>query len=67
VKIGAPKESAPGEACVALPPESAQQIQKLGHECLVESGAGVASGFDDEAFADLAAGKTPAAKVILQP
>jgi NAD(P) transhydrogenase subunit alpha len=50
VKIGAPKESARGEARVALTPESAKQIQKLGHECLVETGAGVAAGFDDEAY-----------------
>ena len=50
MKIGAPRESAKGEARVALTPESAQQIQKLGHECFVEAGAGVAAGFDDEAY-----------------
>ncbi|SFU63706.1 Re/Si-specific NAD(P)(+) transhydrogenase subunit alpha [Halomonas korlensis] len=50
MKIGAPKESARGEARVALTPESAKQIQKLGHECLVEAGAGIAAGFDDEAY-----------------
>jgi len=50
VKIGAPKETLKGEARVALTPESAGQIQKLGHECLVETGAGMAAGFDDEAY-----------------
>jgi NAD(P) transhydrogenase subunit alpha len=50
VKIGAPKELATGEARVALTPDSAQLIQKLGHECLIETGAGVAAGFDDEAY-----------------
>ncbi|MBS9404355.1 Re/Si-specific NAD(P)(+) transhydrogenase subunit alpha [Halomonas sp. TRM85114] len=50
MKIGAPKESARGEARVALTPESAKQIQKLGHESLVETGAGIAAGFDDEAY-----------------
>jgi H+-translocating NAD(P) transhydrogenase subunit alpha len=50
VKIGAPKELAKGEARVALTPDSAQLIQKLGHECLIESGAGVAAGFDDDAY-----------------
>ncbi len=40
----------PGEARVALTPDSAQFIQKLGHECLVESGAGAAAGFDDDAY-----------------
>ena len=51
MKIGAPKELARGEARVALTPESAQQIQKLGHECLIESGAGRLAGFDDEDLA----------------
>ncbi|MDW5377552.1 Re/Si-specific NAD(P)(+) transhydrogenase subunit alpha [Halomonas sp. HP20-15] len=50
MKIGAPKERAAGEARVALTPESAQHIQKLGHECLVESGAGAAAGFSDDAY-----------------
>ncbi|MCW4149383.1 Re/Si-specific NAD(P)(+) transhydrogenase subunit alpha [Halomonas sp. 18H] len=52
MKIGAPKESAVGEARVALTPESAQHLQKLGHECLVEAGAGAAAGFDDAAYRD---------------
>ncbi|WP_275287884.1 Re/Si-specific NAD(P)(+) transhydrogenase subunit alpha [Halomonas elongata] len=50
MKIGAPKECAEGEARVALTPDSAQHLQKLGHECLVEAGAGKAAGFDDTAY-----------------
>ncbi|WFF42542.1 Re/Si-specific NAD(P)(+) transhydrogenase subunit alpha [Salinicola endophyticus] len=50
MRIGAPREIAKGEARVALTPESAQQIQKLGHECLLERGAGVAAGFSDDAY-----------------
>ncbi|MCE8018261.1 Re/Si-specific NAD(P)(+) transhydrogenase subunit alpha [Halomonas sp. MCCC 1A17488] len=50
MKIGAPKELAKGEARVALTPDSAQFIKKLGHECLIESGAGIAAGFDDDAY-----------------
>ncbi|MGM0785942.1 MAG: Re/Si-specific NAD(P)(+) transhydrogenase subunit alpha [Pseudomonadota bacterium] len=50
MKIGAPKELANGEARVALTPDSAQLIQKLGHDCLIESGAGAAAGFDDDAY-----------------
>ncbi len=50
MKIGAPKELAQGEARVALTPDSAQLIHKLGHECLIESGAGSAAGFDDDAY-----------------
>ncbi|MEO1854281.1 Re/Si-specific NAD(P)(+) transhydrogenase subunit alpha [Chromohalobacter sp.] len=52
MKIGAPKERAQGEARVALTPESAQHIQKLGHTCVIESGAGLAAGFDDAAYRD---------------
>ncbi|MGQ7242506.1 Re/Si-specific NAD(P)(+) transhydrogenase subunit alpha [Salinicola sp. V024] len=52
MRIGAPKELAKGEARVALTPESAQQIQKLGHECLIESGAGALAGFSDETYRD---------------
>ena len=50
MKVGAPKETASGEARVALTPESARMIEKLGHECLVERGAGEAAGFTDAAY-----------------
>jgi H+-translocating NAD(P) transhydrogenase subunit alpha len=51
VKIGAPKEVVAGEARVALTPESAAPLQKLGFDCLVETGAGMAAGFSDAAYA----------------
>ena len=50
VKIGSPKEVFAGEARVAMTPESATQLQKLGHDCLVETGAGTAAGFTDDAY-----------------
>lgn len=50
MKIGSPKETADLEARVALTPESAGQLVKLGHECVVESGAGEKSGYTDEAY-----------------
>ncbi|WP_026363210.1 Re/Si-specific NAD(P)(+) transhydrogenase subunit alpha [Methylopila sp. M107] len=50
MKIGAPKETFAGESRVAMTPDSAAQLQKLGHECLVEAGAGVAAGFLDDAY-----------------
>jgi NAD(P) transhydrogenase subunit alpha len=50
LKIGTPKEVFEGEARVAMTPDSAVQLQKLGHECLIESGAGVAAGFSDAAY-----------------
>lgn len=50
MKIGAAKEIFAGEARVAMTPESAAQIRKLGHECLIEAGAGAKAGFTDEAY-----------------
>ena len=50
MKVGALKETRPGEARVALTPDSATQIQKLGHDCFVQAGAGVAAGFSDDLY-----------------
>ena len=50
MKIGALKETASGEARVALTPESAGRLQKLGYDCLVETGAGAAASITDSAF-----------------
>ncbi|MGB7241813.1 MAG: Re/Si-specific NAD(P)(+) transhydrogenase subunit alpha [Sulfitobacter sp.] len=47
MKIGTPKEIFPGERRVAMTPDSAAQIQKLGHECVIETGAGAEAGFSD--------------------
>ncbi|WP_445504562.1 Re/Si-specific NAD(P)(+) transhydrogenase subunit alpha [Microvirga sp. G4-2] len=54
MKIGAPREIFGGENRVAMTPESAIQLQKLGHACLIEAGAGERAGFPDAAY--LAAG-----------
>ena len=50
MKIGTPKEVFAGEARVAMTPESALQLQKLGHECVIEAGAGQAAGFSDAMY-----------------
>ncbi|MCG7492913.1 Re/Si-specific NAD(P)(+) transhydrogenase subunit alpha [Thalassobius sp. Cn5-15] len=50
MKIGTPKEVFDGENRVAMTPDSARQLQKLGYECAVESGAGLAAGFSDAAY-----------------
>jgi NAD(P) transhydrogenase subunit alpha len=50
LKIGTPKEVLEGERRVAMTPDSALQLQKLGHECAIESGAGEAAGFTDAAY-----------------
>ncbi|MEC9104483.1 MAG: NAD(P)(+) transhydrogenase (Re/Si-specific) subunit alpha, partial [Pseudomonadota bacterium] len=50
MKIGTPKEVFEGENRVAMTPDSAAQLQKLGHECYVEAGAGAAAGFADAMY-----------------
>ncbi|NIZ12358.1 Re/Si-specific NAD(P)(+) transhydrogenase subunit alpha [Phaeobacter sp. HF9A] len=50
MKIGTPKEIAPGEARVAMTPASARDLQKLGYECCIETGAGEKAGFSDAAY-----------------
>jgi NAD(P) transhydrogenase subunit alpha len=47
VKVGIPKEVGAGEQRVAVSPSSVKQLQKLGFEVLVETGAGDAAGFLD--------------------
>jgi NAD(P) transhydrogenase subunit alpha len=50
LKVGAPKETFPGENRVAMTPSSALDLQKLGHSCFIQSGAGLAAGFSDKAY-----------------
>jgi len=52
MRIGAPKEIMAGEARVAMTPESALQLQKLGHTCFIEKGAGEKARFSDDAYAE---------------
>ena len=50
MRIGALKEIFDGENRVAMTPDSALQLQKLGHVCVIESGAGQKAGFTDDAY-----------------
>jgi NAD(P) transhydrogenase subunit alpha len=52
MKIGTPKEIYKGENRIAMTPESAKQLQKLGYECIIETGAGNNSNFSDKNFKD---------------
>ncbi len=52
MKIGAPKEIFAGEQRVALTPASATLLQKLGYECVVETGAGLGAGISDADYKD---------------
>ena len=64
MRIAVPKEITPRETRVALVPETVGRLVKAGQEVVVESGAGAAAGFTDDAYrqagASIAAG-APAA------
>ncbi len=47
MKIGTPKETFEGENRVAMTPASAKELQKLGHDCVIETKAGEKAGFSD--------------------
>jgi len=48
--IGVPLETLPGEARVAVTPETAKKLKAQGHTIRVQSGAGVAASVTDEAY-----------------
>ncbi len=50
MQIGVPKETWPGERRVALVPQNAKKLIKLGFSVTLESGAGVAAGFTDDDY-----------------
>jgi len=50
MKIGALRETHLAEARVAMTPESAGQLAKLGYGCVVEAGAGLLAGISDDAY-----------------
>lgn len=55
MKIGVPKEIYAREQRVACTPEETKKLLKLGHEIFIESGAGTAAGYLDDAFRDAGA------------
>src|ERR1043165_5698288 len=50
MKIGVPKEIKTNENRIALVPAGAESLVVAGHSVLVETGAGLGSGFSDEAY-----------------
>src|SRR5687768_3721850 len=50
MRIGVPTERMEAEHRVSLAPAGARELAGMGHDVLVESGAGTGSGFPDEAF-----------------
>jgi NAD(P) transhydrogenase subunit alpha len=55
MRIGALKETTPGERRVALAPESCKKLIQAGYEVAIESGAGDAAGFPDAAYTEVGA------------
>ena len=53
--IGIPRESLSGETRVAATPVTVKQLLKLGFEVAVESGAGEAASFADNAYTEAGA------------
>jgi H+-translocating NAD(P) transhydrogenase subunit alpha len=64
VKVGAPKETAEGERRVALTPQSAQALKKLGYDCAIEAGAGEAAQFSDDAYREAGVEVAPDADAL---
>ena len=50
MKIGCPKEIKPQEFRVGVTPNAAREAVAHGHEVVIETGAGVGAGFDDNAY-----------------
>ncbi|MGH9406691.1 MAG: Re/Si-specific NAD(P)(+) transhydrogenase subunit alpha [Terriglobia bacterium] len=63
IQAGIPKETDAGEKRVAVTPETAQRLAKLGVSVLIEPGAGAASGMPDEAYTKAGAFVADAARV----
>jgi NAD(P) transhydrogenase subunit alpha len=55
MKVGVPKETAPGERRVALVPDSTRRLVEAGVEVAVEAGAGSEAGFLDAAYEETGA------------
>lgn len=65
VKIGALTEVFPGENRVAMTPDSAVQLAKLGHASVIQSGAGAKAGFSDAAYAAAGVEVLPTAAAVI--
>lgn len=65
MKIGALTELFPGENRVAMTPDSAVQLAKLGHAACIQSGAGAKAGFSDAAYAAAGVEVLPDAKAVI--
>lgn len=53
--VAVPKETSPGEKRVALTPDGVKALKKIGSDVVVETGAGAAAGYVDQAYTDAGA------------
>jgi len=65
MRIAVPREVAPGENRVALVPDTVARLAKAGFEVQVETGAGMAAGFTEEAYREAGATIAPGAPSLL--
>ncbi|GIM48141.1 alanine dehydrogenase [Collibacillus ludicampi] len=66
MKIGIPKEIKAYENRVAMTPRGVEHLIKKGHQVMVEQGAGVGSGFEDEQYVAVGAEIAMDAKTVYE-
>jgi alanine dehydrogenase len=66
MQIGVPKEIKPLEGRVALVPAATAELVRNGHSVRVQAGAGLASGYDDEAFSKAGAEVVDSAAAVYE-
>ncbi len=59
MKVGVPTEIKNNERRVGLTPTSVREVVRSGHEVVVQSGAGLGIGADDEAYRTAGASVAP--------
>ena len=64
MRVGIPRETWPGETRVSVIPAGAAVLKKAGLDVAVESGAGAAAGFTDEAYTQQGAAILPRADIF---
>jgi alanine dehydrogenase len=64
MKIGVPKEIKTNENRIALVPAGAESLVNAGHSVLIELGAGLGSGFPDDAYRAVGASIAPDAATV---
>ena len=66
MRIAVPKETSPRETRVALVPETVARLVKAGQQVAVETGAGEAAGFTDDAYREAGGSIAPSAQAACE-